>query len=112
MERMRGMTGVLVAASSLLSMAGCDAVCGDDQCIFTKAEWDMVQTLGPLPDPADPASGYVDPTNKYDGNPAAIALGHALFFEKRYSKALRVASHLGIVGDAGKVGCVTCHDPN
>ena len=106
MERMRGMTGLLLAASGLLSVGGCDAVCGDDQCIFSKEEWKVAESLGPLLEPE------LDVTNRYDGNSAAIALGQALFFEKRYSKALRLASHLGAVGDSGKVACTTCHDPN
>jgi cytochrome c peroxidase len=105
---MKGLGLAAAGLAGLLAIGGCDAVCGDDQCIFTKAEWDVAQSLGPLPDPET----MKDATNRFDGNPAAIALGHALFFEKRYSKALRVASHLGAVGDAGKVACTTCHDPN
>jgi len=50
-----------------------------------------------------------DPTNSYAENAAAAALGQALFFDKRYSGALTVASDLGIVGDTGKVACATCH---
>jgi cytochrome c peroxidase len=32
-----------------------------------------------------------------------------LFFDKRYSGALKVASELGAVGDTGRVACATCH---
>ena len=62
-----------------------------------------VQALSPLPPlPADP-------TNLYADNAAAAALGQQLFFDKRYSGALKVAGELGEVGDTGKVACSTCH---
>ena len=64
---------------------------------------DRLKALSPLP--ALPA----DPTNSYAENANAAALGQALFFDKRYSGALTVASDLGIVGDTGKVACATCH---
>ncbi|HYQ00394.1 MAG TPA: cytochrome c peroxidase [Polyangiaceae bacterium] len=63
----------------------------------------QLKALSPLP--ALPA----DPTNKYADDANAAALGQALFFDKRYSGALSVASDLGIVGDTGKVACATCH---
>ncbi len=40
-----------------------------------------------------------DPTNRFIGDPAAIALGSALFFDE------------GLSGDNG-VSCATCHDPD
>lgn len=95
-----------VAAAGLFLTAGCEAICGDGECIFTKQEWKDIQALSPLPDPP------TDPTNRLDGNPAAIALGQMLFFETRYSTALKVASHHGAVGDKQKISCVSCHDPN
>lgn len=106
-SRTRSAARALSSLALGLSLAtGCDAVCGDDECVFTKQEWRMVQTLSPLPDPP------LDPTNRLDGNPEAIVLGQMLFFEKRYSNALKVASHHGAVGDKQKVGCTSCHDPN
>jgi len=39
-----------------------------------------------------------DPTNKYADNPAAIKLGHKLFFDKRFSAN-------------GEVACASCHKP-
>ena len=62
-----------------------------------------LKLLSPLP--AVPA----DPTNKYADNAAAATLGQKLFFDKRYSGPLRVASALGEIGDTGKVACFTCH---
>jgi cytochrome c peroxidase len=93
------------AAATLPLMTGCNDDCGDQECAFTAEEWAEVKSMSPLPDPP------LDPTNRFDGKSDAIALGHKLFFEKRYSNALRVASHVGNVGDVAKVGCITCHDP-
>jgi cytochrome c peroxidase len=45
-----------------------------------------------------PAAAPVDPTNQYAERPAAIAFGHKLFFDPRYSAT-------------GTVSCATCHDP-
>jgi cytochrome c peroxidase len=51
----------------------------------------------------------VDTTNAVADNPAAAVLGQELFFDKRYSGALKVAGDLGIIGDTGKLSCATCH---
>jgi len=50
-----------------------------------------------------------DPTNKYAENSGAAVLGQMLFFDKRYSGPLTVASDLGAINDTGKVACATCH---
>jgi cytochrome c peroxidase len=97
--------GPAFALAAALLAGGCESLCGDEECAFTRHEWSTVTSLSPLPDPP------LDPTNKYDGNPAAIQLGQMLFFEKRYSNALKVTSQNGNVGDKGKIGCVSCHDP-
>lgn len=59
---------------------------------FSPAERDLLLTMSPLPPPPR------DKTNAVDGNPAAIALGSALFFDKRLS-------------GSGQFSCATCHDP-
>jgi cytochrome c peroxidase len=51
-----------------------------------------ILALSPLPAPAR------DSTNRFSGNPAAIALGRALFFDPRLSRS-------------GHMACATCHDP-
>ena len=63
----------------------------------------QLKALSPLP--ALP----VDPTNKYADDSSAASLGQQLFFDKRYSGALTVASDLGNVNDTGKVACASCH---
>ena len=63
----------------------------------------LVKTLSPLP--AVP----VDTTNTYADNALARAFGQKLFFDKRYSGALKQPSDLGALGDTGKVACFTCH---
>jgi cytochrome c peroxidase len=73
---------------------------------FTEEEFEIIKQFGPLgPVPADP-------TNKYADDPAAAAFGQMLWFEKSYAKALNFPdTTLGKIGDTGKVGCVSCHDP-
>lgn len=95
----------------------CEQPCGD--CRLSNLEWDVVQTLSPLP--AIP----VDPTNKYQFNDAAARFGQRLFFDKRYSGAIRVPNNGSNGGpgllagtrqgamtstSAGQVACVSCHD--
>jgi len=84
-------------------VAGCDDLCGDTDCLFTSTEWNIVNSLSPLPD------APADTTNRFSQNDEAATLGKKLFFEKRYSTALKVASGLGAVGDSGKVACASCH---
>jgi cytochrome c peroxidase len=89
-------------ASSLLPLAGCDP-CVGTTCGFTETQRNFAQTLSPLPEPEP------DPTNRFAQDEGAATLGQKLFFETRYSGALKVASTLGAVGETGKVGCISCH---
>src|SRR5262249_11409300 len=87
------------------------AGCGDDEMGpdgFTKAEWDKMKTLSPLPAP--PPS----PTNHYADDPIAAALGQKLFFDPRVAGPSITANDgpnggLGTVGQTGKVACASCH---
>ncbi|MDP2825267.1 MAG: cytochrome c peroxidase [Sulfuritalea sp.] len=60
---------------------------------FSAEELARIAAHGPWPLP-----WTADPGNRVSGNPAAIRLGYALFFEPRLSAKRRVA-------------CATCHDP-
>jgi cytochrome c peroxidase len=63
-----------------------------------------------LPTPAP------DATNAYADDPDAAALGHKLFFDKRFSGPLLDEDNdgapgtLGMVGDTGRVSCESCHN--
>jgi cytochrome c peroxidase len=70
---------------------------------FTTAERAVIATLTPLP------ALRPDPTNAVADDPAAAALGHALFFDPRYSGPIVAASDLGAVGERGRVSCASCH---
>lgn len=58
-----------------------------------------------------------DPTNAYLADPRAAALGKKLFFDTRLSGPLLDEANngnpgtLGLKGETGKVGCVSCHVP-
>ena len=60
---------------------------------FSEAERQATLAHGPWP----PAAAR-DPSNCVSGNPAAIALGRQLFFDRRLSRD-------------GERSCATCHDP-
>jgi len=60
---------------------------------FSEAEREAILAHGPWP----PVTAR-DPSNRVSGNPAAIALGRGLFFDRRLSRD-------------DKRSCATCHDP-
>lgn len=85
---------------------------GDDEQlidgIFTEAEWELINTLSPLPDvPADTTNAVAD-------DPAAADLGQMFFFEPSHAGPLAVGDEgdnggLGGVGQEGRVSCAACH---
>jgi len=94
------------AAGDAAGGAAGDSAAGMGGEAGTSGPWtadERLKALSPLP------ALLPDPTNSYAENAAAATLGQSLFFDKRYSGALTVASDLGIVGDTGKVACATCH---
>lgn len=101
----------LLVSSIALLAAGCSS---DDQSSgarFSDGEWALVQQLSPVPELPD------DPTNAHADDDAAAELGQALFFETSYSGPLVVGDDgmnggLGAEGEPGKVGCVSCHQPD
>ena len=72
---------------------------------FSEPEWERVSELSPQP--ALPSS----PTNAVADDPRAALLGQRLFFDAALSGPIVRASDLGEPGDAGRVACVSCHDP-
>jgi cytochrome c peroxidase len=88
------------------------AACSDDDLVdglFTPQQWAKIQELSPLSDPP------LDPTNRYQKDPMAAALGHKLFFEADYAGPLLVGNDgnnggLGMVGETGKISCASCHE--
>jgi cytochrome c peroxidase len=77
-----------------LSIAGASpAARADSGVAFTAEERAAILLHGPWPQPMPP-----DPSNRVSGNPAAVALGRRLFFDKRLSAD-------------GQRSCATCHDP-
>jgi cytochrome c peroxidase len=96
-----GAAGWLVVSLALLGCGDSDLI--DDR--FTVAEWTVIQSFTPLDSPAP------NPTNRYADNLDVARFGQKIFFEKRHSGALTVASDLGAVGETGRVACASCHDP-
>ena len=76
---------------------------------FSAAEFQQCSTLSPLPAPP------IDTTNKYADSPAAAALGHRLFFDKRIAGPIQAGTpaegQLGAIGETKKIACSDCHMP-
>ena len=81
----------VLAAASVLAMPG--ATRAGELLDFSETELHRFAAHGPWPLPFRP-----DPGNRASGNPAAIRLGQALFFDTRLSTN-------------GRIACSTCHDP-
>jgi cytochrome c peroxidase len=90
-------------AVATLALTGCMSDSTDDG--FTSEQFDLIKQFqlvnGPPP----------NSTNRFAENPDAALFGQALFFEKAYAGKLTIAEPtLGIVGEAGKIACASCHD--
>ena len=59
---------------------------------LSDTQWARVRAMARVPELP------LDPTNRHDGDPVAVELGHHLFFDPRLS-------------GNGAVSCATCHDP-
>src|SRR5258708_21837698 len=66
----------------------------EDENGFSPKDWGVLHGLSPVPDDLP-----IDTTNKYADSPKAAALGQMIFFEKRLSGPILVASSLGQVGE-------------
>src|SRR3954467_14924570 len=94
--------GVLV-----LTGAGCSDVSGDGDDGFNADEWKKINEISPLATAAPP-----NPSNLRATDATLAKLGQMLFFELDFSGPIKADNPNGMMGEAGKVGCVTCHDPN
>lgn len=110
------MTKAAILAPLLLLGCGQETdgrFCSEAGCEFSEWEWKQLSGLADLPE-APPA----DPSNKYVGNPLAVAIGHKFFYDEKFSgpatnqDALkRPTSHgRAPTGQPAKVSCATCHD--
>jgi len=94
----------LALLAGIAATLGCEASGGEDG--FSADEWEFVLALEPLATP--PADSLF---NEFASDPAAANLGHKLFFEKEFSTAIRAPGPSGEVGEAGRVACTSCHEP-
>ncbi|MFY7958792.1 MAG: cytochrome c peroxidase, partial [Elsteraceae bacterium] len=85
------MIRLLAAAAALLAAWTLPA--GAETLDFTAEEIARIVRHGPWPPPYAP-----DPSNRVSGDPAAIALGRALFFDRRLAPDQAMS-------------CASCHDP-
>jgi cytochrome c peroxidase len=109
---------LLVACSLIAAFSGCneladDLFCADQGCQWNTREWSRVHGLSPLPPvPADPSNAYAD-------LPAAVSLGHDLYYDGRLSGRATLQDTLkrpvqqarAPMGQLIGVSCATCHDP-
>jgi cytochrome c peroxidase len=105
--------GLGVALSAVLATGtiACDS--GGDEDGFSGLEWERIRSMstnakdhgGVNPMPSNP-------TNPRADDPAIVTLGQMLFFETEYAEPLTADNANGKKGETGKVGCLTCHDPN
>ncbi len=76
------------------ALAGATPILAADPPSFADPERAAALSYGPWPLPANP-----DPSNRYSGNPIAIRLGRALFFDDGLSRF-------------GALSCARCHKPD
>jgi cytochrome c peroxidase len=92
-----------------------DLFCGGGDCGWTDEQKGQLTALSNLP-----SSAPADPSNKYDGNAGAIALGNALFHDERFAGPSTAMDALNRpmpygrapAGQNAAVACVSCHDPS
>jgi cytochrome c peroxidase len=96
--------GAMLAVSGAV---GCGDLGGDDVDGLSGEEWKAAQAMQPLATPMPR-----NPFNHQDEDMAVAKLGQMLFYEFGYAEAITVAGPSGMVGEKGKIGCLTCHDPN
>jgi cytochrome c peroxidase len=109
-EIVRAIAGRALVTLACGALASACVLSDSMEAEFTRAEWDVIASLSPLPEPA------LDPSNAVETDPRAQELGHALFFERSHAGAIITADDgsnggLGQAGETGKVSCADCHMP-
>ena len=110
-----GERAALLLVCLLSSCGAADALfCDTRGCTFSTRDWELLQSLAGLPEqPPD------DRSNKFANDPAAAALGQALYFDTRTSGTATLVDTLGRPvpyarapkGQPTGLACVSCHDP-
>jgi len=93
------------ALAAAVAITGCDDLT-DDKDGFSSTEWALIKDITPFSKPMLP-----NPINSRADDESVARLGQKIFFETEHAEALTADSALGVKGDVGKIGCVTCHDP-
>ena len=104
---------LLLLAGASLSCSALDALCDTPGCEFSREEWARVRSLGRLGEPEP------DPSNKYNEEPAAVALGHRLYFDRGFAGVATGVDVIGRPTNGGRapagtrlrLSCADCHDP-
>lgn len=107
MCRKGGMATAAALVAAVATTAGCDEwAAGDETDGFTAQEWSQIESCKPLATPMLP-----NPINSRADDDNVARLGQKLFFETEHAEGLTADGPLGMKGEVGKIGCITCHDP-
>ena len=103
-RRMSSRTSLVATTGFIvLSLSACHAISGDDG--FSDEEWKEIKRIEPLSTPR-PDSLF----NRMADDEELARFGQALFFETDLAEPSRTDGPRAKIGEAGKFGCVTCHD--
>jgi len=113
-----GAATMALAIALTASLSACgkrvdDAFCDSPGCGFSDDQWQRLQSLTGLPSTAPP-----DPSNAFAGNRDAVALGHKMFFDPRFSGPATQVDALGRPSSPARapkgqptgISCVSCHE--
>jgi cytochrome c peroxidase len=104
--RFVGMRVGAVVGAAIFATSACSSL-EDDTDGFSSEEWSLVEQLQPLKTPQPR-----NPFNLRDNDEDVARFGQMLFFETDVAEAVTADGPAWKKGDVGKIGCLTCHDPN